>query len=82
MTYQETIDWMFSQLPMYQRQGKTAFKKDLTNISAFCDVLRTRKINLLLFMLVVLTERDLLPISFQVFCKKLVIKLACIPHLI
>ena len=40
MTYQETIDWMFSQLPMYQRQGKTAFKKDLTNISAFCDVLK------------------------------------------
>ena len=40
MTYQETIDWMFSQLPMYQRQGKTAFKKDLTNISAFCNVLR------------------------------------------
>lgn len=39
MTYQETIDWMFSQLPMYQRQGKAAFKKDLTNIIAFCDVL-------------------------------------------
>lgn len=31
MNYQETLDWMFSQLPMYQRQGKTAFKKDLTN---------------------------------------------------
>ena len=40
MTYQETIDWMFSQLPMYQRQGKTAFKKDLTNISAFCGELK------------------------------------------
>ena len=40
MTYQETIDWMFSQLPMYQRQGKAAFKKDLTNIIAFCDVLQ------------------------------------------
>lgn len=40
MTYQETIDWMFSQLPMYQRQGKIAFKKDLTNIIAFCDVLK------------------------------------------
>ncbi|MFY0631380.1 MAG: bifunctional folylpolyglutamate synthase/dihydrofolate synthase [Flavobacteriaceae bacterium] len=39
MTYQETIAWMFSQLPMYQRQGKAAFKKDLTNIIAFCDVL-------------------------------------------
>ncbi len=35
MTYQETVQWMFSQLPMYQRQGKTAFKKDLTNIIAF-----------------------------------------------
>tara|TARA_R110002049_G_scaffold25018_4_gene88245 strand:- start:238 stop:1446 length:1209 start_codon:yes stop_codon:yes gene_type:complete len=32
MTYKETLDWMFSQLPMYQREGKTAFKKDLTNI--------------------------------------------------
>jgi len=27
---------MFSRLPMYQRQGSTAFKKDLTNIQAFC----------------------------------------------
>ena len=35
MTYQEALDWMFSQLPMYQRQGKSAFKKDLTNILAF-----------------------------------------------
>ena len=40
MTYKETVDWMFSQLPMYQRQGKAAFKKDLTNIIAFCDVLK------------------------------------------
>ncbi len=31
MNYTETLDWMFLQLPMYQRQGKTAFKKDLTN---------------------------------------------------
>jgi len=31
MNYNETLDWMFSCLPMYQRQGKTAFKKDLTN---------------------------------------------------
>ena len=36
MNYQETLDWMFSRLPMYQRQGSTAFKKDLTNIQAFC----------------------------------------------
>ena len=31
MTYQQTLDWMFAQLPMYQREGETAFKKDLTN---------------------------------------------------
>lgn len=32
--YQTTLDFMFKQLPMYQRQGKSAFKKDLTNIVA------------------------------------------------
>ena len=31
MTYSETLEWMFSQLPMYQRQGSAAFKKDLSN---------------------------------------------------
>lgn len=31
MIYQDTLNWMFSQLPMYQLQGKTAFKKDLSN---------------------------------------------------
>lgn len=39
MNYQEVLDWMFAQLPMYQRQGQTAFKKDLTNIVAFCEEL-------------------------------------------
>jgi dihydrofolate synthase/folylpolyglutamate synthase len=39
MTYKETLDWMFAQLPMYQRAGKVAFKKDLTNILAFSKVL-------------------------------------------
>ena len=39
MTYQETLNWMFNQLPMYQNIGKTAFKKDLTNILAFAEEL-------------------------------------------
>ncbi len=34
MTYQETVNWMFLQLPMYQKQGQSAFKKDLTNTLA------------------------------------------------
>ena len=37
MNYQETLDWMFSKLPMYQNQGKTAFKKDLANSILFSE---------------------------------------------
>ncbi|MFT6211552.1 MAG: dihydrofolate synthase/folylpolyglutamate synthase, partial [Bacteroidia bacterium] len=29
MNYSETLEYLFSQLPMYQRQGAAAFKKDL-----------------------------------------------------
>ncbi len=29
MNYRETLDWMFTQLPMYQRQGGSAYKIDL-----------------------------------------------------
>ena len=39
MNYLETLDWMFTQLPIYQRQGATAFKKDLTNTLAFAEKL-------------------------------------------
>ena len=39
MTFKEIINWMFSQLPMYHRHGKSAFKKDLTNIIAFSEQL-------------------------------------------
>jgi dihydrofolate synthase/folylpolyglutamate synthase len=31
MTYKETVEWMFSRLPMYQLQGASAYKKDLNN---------------------------------------------------
>jgi dihydrofolate synthase / folylpolyglutamate synthase len=31
MIYKDTLDWMFSQLPMYQRLGNSAFRKDLHN---------------------------------------------------
>ena len=37
MNYQETTDWMFSQLPMYQLQGASAYKKDLTNTIALLN---------------------------------------------
>ncbi|MBT8308684.1 MAG: bifunctional folylpolyglutamate synthase/dihydrofolate synthase [Maribacter sp.] len=35
MTYKETLDWMFAQLPVYQQKGKAAFNGKLDNILAF-----------------------------------------------
>ncbi len=32
MTYQQCLDWLFSQLPMYQRTGNIAYKADIGNI--------------------------------------------------
>jgi len=38
-TYQEVTEFLHSQLPMFQRLGKGAFKKDLTNIRHLCDLM-------------------------------------------
>ena len=45
MTYQETIQWMFQQLPMYQNKGKKAYKKDLTNIQKLVSHLNHPELN-------------------------------------
>ena len=39
LDYSQTVEWMFQQLPMYQRVGADAFKKDLTNIINFSGFL-------------------------------------------
>lgn len=39
MTYQECLDYLYQQLPMYQRIGNAAFKKSLDNITALCEAL-------------------------------------------
>lgn len=39
MTYKETLDWMFGQLPMYQQKGAAALNAKLDNIIHFCNVL-------------------------------------------
>lgn len=38
-TYEEVEAFLFQQLPMFQRQGAVAFKKDLSNIRTLCAVL-------------------------------------------
>ena len=39
MKYKETLDWMFAQLPIYQRKGKSAFNNKLDNIVRFAEYL-------------------------------------------
>ena len=39
MTYEEAINWLFVQLPMYQNIGKTAYKADLKNIKKLSSYL-------------------------------------------
>ncbi|MCK9421377.1 MAG: bifunctional folylpolyglutamate synthase/dihydrofolate synthase [Bacteroidales bacterium] len=39
MTYLQTIDYLFAQLPMYHRVGASAYKADLNNTIALCDLL-------------------------------------------
>lgn len=39
MNYQQTIDYLFSRLPMFSRIGAAAFKKDLINIQKLSDFL-------------------------------------------
>src|SRR5579872_7107922 len=37
MDYQQTLDYLYSQLPMFTRDGPSAFKKDLTNTLELCE---------------------------------------------
>ncbi|RDY60611.1 bifunctional folylpolyglutamate synthase/dihydrofolate synthase [Flagellimonas nanhaiensis] len=39
MTYNETLEWMFAQLPMYQQKGEVAYKNKLDNIVNFTEIL-------------------------------------------
>ena len=39
MTYQETIQYLYAQLPMFQRVGQAAYKADLSNITRICNLL-------------------------------------------
>ncbi|HLP64535.1 folylpolyglutamate synthase/dihydrofolate synthase family protein [Flavobacterium sp.] len=46
MNYSETQQWLFQQLPMYQTQGASAYKKDLTNTVLLAKHLGNPEINL------------------------------------
>lgn len=39
MTYEQTIEYLYAQLPMFSRIGAAAYKKDLHNTIALCDAI-------------------------------------------
>ena len=39
MNYTDTLEWMYKQLPMYQRIGSAAYKADLNNTIALLNLL-------------------------------------------
>ncbi|MBW3544360.1 MAG: bifunctional folylpolyglutamate synthase/dihydrofolate synthase [Bacteroidetes bacterium] len=39
MDYRQTLEYLFGKLPMFQRVGASAFKKDLSNTIRFCKAL-------------------------------------------
>jgi dihydrofolate synthase/folylpolyglutamate synthase len=39
MTYQQTIEYLYAQLPMYSRIGAAAYKEDLHNTIALCNAI-------------------------------------------
>ncbi len=45
MEYQQTLDYLFSRLPMFSRIGAAAYKADLTNTIRLCDSLNNPQQN-------------------------------------
>jgi dihydrofolate synthase/folylpolyglutamate synthase len=39
VNYQESVDFLFSQLPMFQNEGKSAYKTDITNTVLLLEAL-------------------------------------------
>ncbi|AUC14154.1 tetrahydrofolate synthase [Tenacibaculum sp. SZ-18] len=40
MTYKEAVNWMFNQFPVYQNEGKSAYKDDLSNSIQLANYLK------------------------------------------
>ena len=45
MNYQQTIEYLYSRLPMFSRQGQAAIKPGLKNIIRFCEILNNPQQN-------------------------------------
>ena len=45
MTYKKIVDWLYNQLPVYQRDGIFKYKLDLSAITSVCDYLDNPQLN-------------------------------------
>jgi dihydrofolate synthase/folylpolyglutamate synthase len=57
MTYPETLDYLYAQLPMFHRIGPAAYKNDLTNTLALVEHLGNPQQHFLASMWPAQTER-------------------------
>ena len=80
MNYQETINWMFNQLPMYQLQGTTAYKKDLTNTHLLLTHLNNPQEKLNCIHVAGTNGKGSTSHLWPPYFKKQVIKLDCTPR--
>ncbi len=51
MNYKQTIEYLFTQLPVYQRTGNAKYKIDLDNTIKLCNILDNPQIILNLYTL-------------------------------
>ena len=81
MDYAQTLEYLYTQLPMFTRVGSSAYKEDLFNTIELCNRLNNdRKISLKVSISAVPMVRDQLRICWLLFYKWQGIKQAYTPH--
>lgn len=70
MSYHDTIDYLYSRLPLFSRIGPAAIKADLHNTIAICDLLGNPKINSKQYILQAPMEKAPLVICWHPYYKK------------
>jgi dihydrofolate synthase / folylpolyglutamate synthase len=81
MNYRQTIQYLYDQLPVFHRIGPAAYKPDMGNIEALCEMLGQPHQNFVPFILPEPMEKVRFPICWLLYCKVPAIKPACTPLL-
>ena len=82
MNYQETLNWLFAQLPMYQREGQAAYKANLDNTLQLDEYFRHPHKNFKTIHVAGTNGKGSYPTCWLLYYSKPDIKPACILPLI